>query len=72
MIDLKVDNTKCELKASGSSGKLGIEILIASHALTETFAESLGTSFESAALLIMQSNNAVYRKKENEKSANSD
>lgn len=38
MIDLKVENTKCELKASGSSGKLDIEILIASHALTEAFA----------------------------------
>lgn len=72
MIDLKVDNTKCELKASGSSGKLGIEVLIASHALTEAFAESLGMSFESAALLIMQSNNAVYRKKENEKFTNPD
>lgn len=31
MIDLKVNNTKCELKASGSSGKLGIEILLATH-----------------------------------------
>ena len=72
MIDLKVNNTKCELEASGSSGKLGIEILIASHALTEAFAESLGMSFETAALLIMQSNNAVYHKKENEKSTNSD
>lgn len=72
MINLKVDKNKCALEASGSSGKLGIEILIASHALTEAFAESLGMSFESAALLIMQSNNAVYHRKEGEKNANMD
>ena len=72
MINLKVDNTKCALEASGDRSKLGVEILIATHALTEALAESLGMSFESAALLIMQSNNAVYHKKENGKSTNSD
>lgn len=72
MIELKVNDAKCELKASGRAAEVAIEIMTATHALIEAFADATHMSFEAAALVIMQSNNAVYRKSKEDRDANMD
>lgn len=66
MIELKVNDAKCELEASGHAAEVAIEILTATHALIEVYASATNMSFEAAALTIMQANNAVYRKQQGE------
>lgn len=72
MIELKVNKAKCELKASGCATEVAIEIMTATQALIEAFANAAHMSFETAALFIMQSNNAVYRKSKEDRDANVD
>lgn len=72
MIKLKVNNSKCELEASGHAAEVAIEIMTATHALIEAFANATHMSFEAATLTIMQANNAVYRKQQGERNANMD
>lgn len=68
MIDLKVEDGNCQLKADGSSIKLGCEIAMAVHALTAAFAKTTNMSFESAALTIMQANTLINKKMSDENS----
>lgn len=56
MIDLKVEDGNCQLKAVESSTKLSCEAAMAVHALTAIFAKSTNLSFEAAALTMMQVN----------------
>lgn len=72
MIKLKVNDAKCELEVSGRAVEVSIEIMTATHALIEAFANATHMSFEAAALVIMQSNNAVYRKSKENRDANMD
>ncbi len=72
MIKLKVNDAKCELEVSGRAVEVSIEIMTATHALIEAFANAAHMSFEAAALVIMQSNNAVYRKSKEDRDANMD
>ena len=72
MIELKVDNKKCELNVSGRVAEVAVEIMTATHALIEAFANATHMSFEAATLTIMQANNAVYRKQQGERNANMD
>lgn len=72
MIKLKVNDAKCELEVSGRAVEVSIEIMAATHALIEAFANAAHMSFEAAALVIMQSNNAVYRKSKEDRDANMD
>lgn len=72
MIKLKVNDAKCELEVSGRAVEVSIEIMTATHALIEAFANATHMSFEAAALVIMQSNNAVYRKSKEGRDANMD
>lgn len=72
MIELKVDNKKCETKAAGRASDIAIEVMTATHALIEIFATTSNMSFEAAALTIMQANNAIYRKQQGERNANMD
>lgn len=72
MIKLKVNDAKCELEVSGRAVEVSIEIMTATHALIEAFANATHMSFEAAALVIMQSNNAVYRKTKEDHDADMD
>lgn len=72
MIELKVNDAKCELEASGHAAEVAIEILTATHALIEVYASATNMSFEAAALTIIQANNAVYRKSKEDHDANMD
>lgn len=72
MIKLKVNDAKCELEVSGRAVEVSIEIMTATHALIEAFANATHMSFEAAALVIMQSNNAVYRKSKEDRDADMD
>lgn len=59
MINLKVNEGKCSLDAVGSDSELSFEIMMATHALTKTLANSMNMSFEAAALFIMQGNSYI-------------
>lgn len=72
MIKLKVNDAKCELEVSGRAVEVSIEIMTATQALIEAFANATHMSFEAAALVIMQSNNAVYRKTKEDHDADMD
>lgn len=72
MIKLKVNDAKCELEVSGRAVEVSIEIMTATYALIEAFANATHMSFEAAALVIMQSNNAVYRKSKEDRDADMD
>ena len=61
MIDLKIEDGKCSLKAGGSSSKLSFEIMMASYALAKTLADTMDMSFEAAALFIMQGNSFINK-----------
>lgn len=61
MIDLKIEDGKCNLDAKGSSSKLSFEIMMATHALTKTLANVMDMSFEAAALFIMQGNSFINK-----------
>lgn len=61
MIDLKIEDDKCSLEADGSTAKLSFEIMMATHALTKTFATVSGMSFEAAALFIMQGSSFINK-----------
>ena len=67
MIELKVDDGKCNLTADGSSSKLSYEIMMAAHSLTTTLAEVTGMSFEAAAIFVMQGNTYVHKQIEDSK-----
>lgn len=67
MIEMKINNGKCELKVIGEQLECMAEASLGFMELTEAVARAGNMSFESAALLLYQNVMQVYSRHKNEK-----
>ena len=61
MITMKINKTHCEVNIKGDTKTISAETIMASICLIDHFAKVAGTSFDAAALFIMQQSTLAHK-----------